>query len=369
MNWQTAVKTTHSWIGLIFGAFLCITCLSGSIAVFRPELESAFSPKVASSVTRADLDEVVSRVLAANSGARLTRVLLPAPARNTFVLILESGANRARRVVVDADTGAVAGELSMPWLDWIIDLHHNLLAGHAGRRIVGVVGVILLIVSVTGLSLSLLRRPSWKALVTVRTNGPSRRFYYELHRATGLWACALLTVLSFTGIALAYPEASRWLAGQNDATAKIKLAKKPSFRPLNDYLNISRATLPQARLTELRLPKTSREPISVRFRMASDLGDSGRNELALDAAGHVLRVRRVSAQPAAARLQAAFTPIHYGEVGGLVVRILWSLAGVAPSILFVTGALFWFRKKPRRTAPDPPSRVMRDEFLMTPQSF
>lgn len=49
MRWQSAVKTTHIWVGLIFGAFLCITCLSGSIAVFRPELESVFSPKVAPS--------------------------------------------------------------------------------------------------------------------------------------------------------------------------------------------------------------------------------------------------------------------------------------------------------------------------------
>ena len=92
MRWQSVVKTIHIWIGLICGAFLCFTCLSGSIAVFRPELQAAFSPKVArpaqtgSNPVRTDLDDAVARVLVRNAGAQLTRVLLPAPNRNTFVL-------------------------------------------------------------------------------------------------------------------------------------------------------------------------------------------------------------------------------------------------------------------------------------------
>ena len=232
MQWQPALKTTHIWIGLIFGAFLCVTCLSGSIAVFRPELEAAFSPKVTSSEARADVDEVVSRVRAANPETRLTRVLLPAPGRNSFILTLESAEKRTRRIVVDAGTGAVAGELSVPGLDWIIDLHHNLLAGHAGRRVVGAIGVILFVVSLSGLTLSLLRKPSWRSMVMVRAIGPRRRFYYELHRATGLWASALLLLLSFTGIALAYPEAMRLLAGHSGAPGKLKVAKKQALRPL-----------------------------------------------------------------------------------------------------------------------------------------
>jgi uncharacterized iron-regulated membrane protein len=370
MRWQSIVKTTHIWIGIIFGAFLCITCLSGSVAVFRPELEAAFSPKVTSSEVRADLDDAASRVLALHPEAKLTRVLLPAPRRNTFVLQLESDGKSTRRIVIDADTGAVAGELSLPWLDWIIDLHHNMLSGRPGRRVVGVVGIVLFTASLSGLFLSLLRKPSWKSMITVRTGKPWRRFHYELHRATGLWACAFLTLLSFTGIGLAYPEALRLLAGQDAKAPRPKLSGKQSFRPLRDYLNISRAELPGAQITELRLPKSPKDPISVRFRVASDLGDSGRNELALGASGQVISVRRLADQPFAARLQSAFTPIHYGEVGGLLVKILWGLAGVAPTVLFITGLLFWWRKKPRRTVePNRSRQESSDEFLVTPRSF
>jgi uncharacterized iron-regulated membrane protein len=368
MRWQSIVKTTHIWIGLIFGAFLCVTCISGSLAVFRSELEAAFSPKAAPSDARADLDDAAARVLASNAGARLTRVLLPTPARNTFVLTLESGQKSQRRIVVDAGTGAIAGELRVAWLDWVIDLHHNLLYGRAGRRVVGGIGMILFVVSATGLLLSLLRKPSWKSLITVRNGRLRRRFYYELHRATGLWTYAFLLTLSFTGIALAYPEAFRAVAGQRAAIAKP--SRKQSFRPLNDYLDISRAALPLAQLTELRLPKSSKDPLSVRFRMESDLGEAGRNELVLDAAGRVLGVHRLADESAGVRLQAAFTPIHYGEVGGFVVRLLWSLAGLAPTLLFVTGLLFWLRKKPRLDLEqNQQSRESRNEFLVTPSSL
>lgn len=209
MRLQSILKTTHIWLGLICGAVLCLTCLSGSIAVFRPQLQDAFSPKVAASTDRADLDQAVARVLAANPGARLTRVALPAADRNTFVLTLETSAPKPRRIVIDAGTGAIAGEIKLTWLDWIIDLHHNLLGGRTGRRVVGAAGIVLLVISLSGLALWLKGKPSWSNLIAVNGGGPRRRFYYQLHRATGLWACAFLALLSFTGAALAFPEAFR----------------------------------------------------------------------------------------------------------------------------------------------------------------
>jgi uncharacterized iron-regulated membrane protein len=341
-------------MGLIFGVFVCITCLSGSIAVFRPEFEAAFSPKVAPSEAHADMDEAVARVLAANEGSELTRVLLPAESRNTFVLTMDSGEKRTRRIVIDAGTGAVAGELNVPWLDWVIDLHHNLFFGRTGRRFVGGVGMVLFVGSATGLLLSLLRRPSFKNLVTVRVKGPKIRMYYELHRATGIWAYAFLTLLSFTGIGLAYPDTFRSVLGKAAPLPKAKHATEKSLKPLSEYLSVSRAWLngtglSTARLTEMRLSKSAKDPMIVRFREPSDLGTVGRNEIAMDAQGSVVGVRRIVGETAGVRFQGAFTPVHYAEVGGLAVQVLWSLAGIAPSILFVTGLLFWLRKSPPRS--------------------
>jgi uncharacterized iron-regulated membrane protein len=273
---------------------------------------------------------------------------LPAPSRNTYVIAIESGQKASRRIVVDAGTEEIGGELSVPWLDWIVDLHHNLLAGRTGRQVVGGIGAILFLISASGLLLSLLRRPSWKALIAVRTSGPRSRFYYELHRATGLWAYAFLTVLSFTGMALGLPDVFRSVLGKAAPIAKpSRLAKQP-LRPLSDYLRVGQAVAPGAQFTELRLPKSSKDPVSLRFRESSDFGVAGRNEIAMDVTGHVLGVRRRADQTTGVRVQESFTPIHYAEFGGIGVKILWSLAGIAPGILFLTGLLFWLRKPPLR---------------------
>jgi uncharacterized iron-regulated membrane protein len=345
MRLQMIVKTTHVWIGLTLGALFCITCLSGSIVVFRPEIESAAGPKVVPSSVQADLDAAVARVLSVRPGAKLTRVALPTASRNAFVLTLESG-KKTQRVVVNAGTGEVAGELNVAWLDWIVDLHHNFLAGHVGRQIVGGIGIVLFCTSGTGLLLSLLRKRSWKSMITVRT-GPKRRVYFELHRATGVWIYALLTGLSFTGIALAFPDAFHTLLGKRPAIARPE-SRGMSFLPLTGYLTLSRTALPGIEVTELRLPKSPKDPVTVRFHEASDLGNVGRNEIAMDAAGRILGVRRPANEASGARIQGSFTPIHYAEFGGLAVKILWSVAGIAPSVLFVTGLLFWLRKSPRR---------------------
>jgi uncharacterized iron-regulated membrane protein len=358
MRWQSILKTSHTWVGLIFGALLCLTCLSGSIVVFRPEIEAALSPATLSSRAvesgaRADLDAAAARVLAANPEAKLTRVLLPEPSRNSFVLTIESGKKSSRRIIVDAETGKIAGELSVPWLDWMVDLHHNLLAGRTGRQVVGVIGVIVFLISASGLLLSVLRRPSWRALIAVRASGPRSRFYYELHRATGLWAYAFLTVLSFTGIALGLPDMFRTVLGRATPIAKVKDPTTQSLRPFSEYLRAAEIAAPGAQLTELRLPKSPKDPVSIRFRESSDFGTAGRNEIAMDAEGRILGVRRRADQANGVRIQESFTPIHYAEFGGAGVKILWSLAGIAPGILFVTGLLFWLRKPPLR-------RVTRD---------
>lgn len=370
MNWKSTIRTIHVWIGLICGAFLCITCLSGSIAVFRPQLQAAFSPKITAADSRpqADINDAAARVLAANPEARITRVGLPTSGWNAFLFTMDSGEKKSRRIVVDAATGMIAGEENLPWLDWIIDLHHNLLFGKTGRLCVGVVGIILFLTSATGLIMSLLRqRLAWKSFVTVTTSGPRHRFYFDLHRASGLWAYAFLTLLSFTGMALGFPDAFRLVFGQRPAVAKTKPAKGQNFKSLKEYVEISRAALPNdAQVTELRLPKSAKDAISVRFRMPGDLGDAGRNELSLAAGGNVLGIRKTADDPVGVRIQSAFTPIHYGEVGGIAIRILWSLAGITPLILYVTGLLFFFRKKPQRRLE---VRPVVDEILVTQRSF
>jgi uncharacterized iron-regulated membrane protein len=41
-------------------------------------------------------------------------------------------------------------------------------------------------------------------------------------------------------------------------------------------------------------------------------------------------------------------PLHFGTFGGWPVKVLWSVFGLAPSLLFLTGFLMWWRRVVRR---------------------
>jgi uncharacterized iron-regulated membrane protein len=41
----------------------------------------------------------------------------------------------------------------------------------------------------------------------------------------------------------------------------------------------------------------------------------------------------------------AFRTLHFGYFGGLPVKIIWCLAGLAPGTLAVTGFIIWWRRR------------------------
>ena len=62
-----------------------------------------------------------------------------------------------------------------------------------------------------------------------------------------------------------------------------------------------------------------------------------------------------------ARIVDAFTPLHFGNFGGLPVKILWCIGGLTPGALAVTGSLIWWnRRKSRRLDKRPlaPGRIL-----------
>ena len=61
--------------------------------------------------------------------------------------------------------------------------------------------------------------------------------------------------------------------------------------------------------------------------------------------GKILQVQDSRTAKLGDRILSAFTPLHYGTFGGLLTRILYVFVGLAPLILFITGAkMFGLRK-------------------------
>jgi uncharacterized iron-regulated membrane protein len=261
----------------------------------------------------------------------------------------------------------------------MIDLHRNLLSGKPGRSTVGAFGVVLFVLSATGILMWLLGARNWRAWISTPKATSTGRFNYELHRLCGLWAYGFLALISFTGAGLAWPDtfksAVQALGGQSSSVRAPKV-KAELQRPLAEYLRAGRDAMPDGVTTEIRLPESSLDrpsqdrpsqdrsskdqpakgPVELRLHRAGDLAPSGNRVYLNPSTAAVLAVDRVADRPLGARFLASLAPLHYGEFGGLPVKAVWSLFAVSPAALFITGVITWWRRRKRI----PPARTSRE---------
>jgi uncharacterized iron-regulated membrane protein len=357
-------KWAHTWTGLLAGLVIAVVSLTGGVIVFRTEIPLASFPRSEGSAGVVGLGALARQIARTDPNAQVRRVRFPAQAGDPFVVQVES-AGKHEKLVCDASTGRVLGTLNTKFTDWMTDLHRNLLAGKTGRKAVGGFGIVLFLLAGSGMLLWLIGARKWRAWVSVRPQGGSRRFHFELHRATGLWSYGLLTVVAFTGIGLAYPDtfrnALRHITGSQAANKTPRVAESggQTLRALDEYVRTGTRAMPDGVPTELRLPENTGAPVDLRLRRPGDLSLSGNHVYLEPSTAKVLAISKEADLPLGARIFAAFSPIHYGEFGGLPIKVLWGFLGIVPPVLFVTGLLTWWRPTRRKV----PLEVQEDPAL------
>jgi len=91
-------------------------------------------------------------------------------------------------------------------VEWLVDLHDNLLAGETGRLLNGIGGALFMVLILTG---GWLWWPGWRHILrSLKVGKPqaSRRFTLQLHSVLGILSFALLFVWALTAIYFAFPE-------------------------------------------------------------------------------------------------------------------------------------------------------------------
>jgi len=194
----------HSWLGIISGLFLLVIAWTGSLAVFKDEVDWLLTPAV-----RADaglpvrpLDDIVSAVRARYPDRRIA-VNVPYGPHWTYTAFVYSD-GPTRFLYIDPATAAVKQDDEMNGYTWnagyfIRQLHVRMLMGLWGRVLVGIFGVILVLSVITSLWIY---RDWLRSLVRVRAGAGRRIFHMDLHKSVGLWALAFNLMFGVTGAVL-----------------------------------------------------------------------------------------------------------------------------------------------------------------------
>jgi uncharacterized iron-regulated membrane protein len=349
-------------VGLTAGLIVSLTGITGASVAFRHEIDHALNPalfKAPPAFVEAPVDRVLARAVE-DRGGQATMVTFPREAGEAFVVDLADG----REVFVDPAGERVLGErvADEALMAVVLRLHRTLLAGEAGKTVVGGASLALLLLVLSGLVLRVPRR------------GPARRrTARDWHELLGLWATVTLAISTITGATFAFKAqaipAIAWLT----RSEPVKPPKLPATEPVAmDTANAvasARRLYPDGRVMALRLPKEAGQPARVDLKRAGDPHPYGRTWVWVAPSDG--RVLTTVAPETAPRVHWAYTilnyPLHTGELWGLPGRVAMGVSGLTPAVLFATGCwLFWKRNARRRRPAAPASMVAEPKEAVAP---
>ncbi|QOG24000.1 MULTISPECIES: PepSY-associated TM helix domain-containing protein [Bradyrhizobium] len=358
---------THRWLGLAGGIVVVLIGLTGSFIVFYREIDAALNPALYAPATpeqRVVLSEVI-RAAAAADAAPISTILVPDRTWPVWVVIHAHETQRGHypnrwTTMVDPSNGKVLGRRDYinAFALKVYRLHYTLLLYEWwGRELVGVAGFMLLGLTASGLFLWWPKPGRFWRSISIRRDVSLLRFVFDVHGAAGFWALLVLPGLAITGIGLVFPDVVRPIVGvlsqpTPDPSPRIA-APPPAGTPLlspDAIMRRAEEAKPGRAVAMLSPPGETRNTWRVQFRAdGADPAVRARGAIWLDPwSGAVLHDRTSDAMSLGDRYVAEQLWLHNGATFGLSGRLLVFAAGIAPLVLFVSGAIMWLKKRPRR---------------------
>jgi uncharacterized iron-regulated membrane protein len=359
LSFRTIAFHAHRWLGLVVGVLLCIAGLTGSLLIFQDQMHHWWYIQqfgaVVPTETKAAIPEIVERLQATYPSQNLTFESLSFPEgdKDPYVAWFSDAINHHLGVLVNPYTGQIMGdyEWEKMWHGIIIRLHATLLAGEAGILVMGIVALLSVLLSITGIILW----PGWRKLVTgfkIKWNGHVKRRNFDIHKVAGIITAVFLLLTGFTGFVWNIPQAHI-----EEAIYAITFTPKLSEPvsqpianqqplPLKDLLKRADAIFPNAKTTSINFPHEPKGVFTVVKKQAGELISWGSTTIAFDQfSGKVVRVEDAMKPSRAGAILNQFVPLHYGTFAGIYSRILYVFVGLAPVVLMITGLIMWWHRK------------------------
>ncbi|MBW4468807.1 MAG: PepSY domain-containing protein [Stenomitos rutilans HA7619-LM2] len=341
------VLMLHGAIGIGMGLLLVVISLSGAGIVFQEELDHGLNRSLWHVIPQAEpvsLDDMMTSVQSAHPTLTVSYIQAPKTVEESYVFNQTTQDDRRLQTFVNPYTGQVLGSRIWEYscIGFLYTLHHDLFAGKVGQIIVGVVGGLLLLMSITGVLLW----TGWRKLAAgfkIRWHAPLPLLSYDLHQVSGIISNLFLTITAVTGVVIVILH----LLPMFNQAPEAKLALNTPTVALSTLLQKADAAIPDGKTTFIELPETGPQKMAVRKKLPNQT--TGRFDLSvveLDrVSGSVLQATKVEKAEGLFKFIVTIADLHFGTFGGLPTRILYVFVGIMPAVLFITGLVNWRRRQ------------------------
>ena len=352
----------HKWSSLIPTAFLLMLCVSGLPLIFHDEIDAAMGfdtekslSGVASSEGGLPLDTMLDRALAERPGEvplfmafshdspLLTVTTGPAP---------DAASGDMHLQFLDRVTGEALGPAPVnPLLDFLLQLHTDMFLGLPGMLFLGVMGISFIVALISG---TVLYAPFMRRLRfgTLRTRRSLRVKRLDRHNFLGIVTLVWALVVGATGAinAFADPLTEAWRNGEIAEMTAAYASSQP-LAPA-DYGSIDKAMAAAQDALPGRNPQfigfpggswSSGHHYAIFFQGDRPVTEHLLTPALVDAATGELTDART--MPAINQALMMSKPLHFGDYGGLPLKILWALLTLATIWVLWTGIFLWLRRR------------------------
>jgi uncharacterized iron-regulated membrane protein len=351
----------HLWAGIVLTLYMILIGVSGSILVFRPELERlcGLQPwqQAGNPWPVADLTKVVENLKTAYPQSRIVSVEAPTEEDPTFIAVVE-GRSRIR-VASDPHNAVILGEFprTRNWLDSVQEFHESLFLHRTGRILNGIGAAFLLLLNVTGMVIWWPGIRNWRRALKVDFARNWRRINFDMHVAVGFWTILIASFWAVSGIYFGWPRQiflfvnalSPVISARPPAitVTPVSASPEPDLRAL---LTQARSVDPGATPGGIAFPYSRRAPIGIHMRRRNAPGFEYVDTVYFNPynGAYISTWRYGVNQSLGDWIVWSQVPLHFGTYWGLGVKMIWAAAGLAIPLLAVTGALMYWNRSLRR---------------------
>ncbi|KUJ83481.1 hypothetical protein AWR36_006375 [Microbulbifer flavimaris] len=348
----------HGWMALIAFVPLLVICITGSILVFKHEIDALLiEDRVrvdAAGRERLSLDALADSVNSSFPNHEIVGwALFQDRGRADLVYTMERGTDEWTYALLNQYTGEPLRPpmgLTHHLTDWLLDLHYTLLLGDWGMLISSVFSILLCLLGITGL---ILYRNFWKRFFTLCWDARLMVYFSDLHKLVGTIGAPVLLILGFTGawwnITHFAHEMEEHADGHAHQVMEQRLySDRLSLQALHDQAGEHIAGFEPTYITMPWEPG-----VNITFwgdvPSGNPLLSQYASSVTFDAhSGEFQAAADIREQSLGVKVVDSYRRLHFGDFAGVWSRVLWCILGLSPLILSVTGLTLWYRRREKR---------------------
>ena len=357
----------HKWSSLICTVFLLMLCITGLPLIFHHGIDHLLHEEVEpaelpAGTPHADLDRVLAAGMEKLPGQFTQFIIWDRDEPNTVTLSIgkepASDPQKNRVVRVDARTGQYLDEVHFTgrFTYIMLRLHTDMYTGLGGKLFLGLMGILFTAALVSGV---VVYGPSMRKLSfgDVRHHRRWSVRWLDLHNLLGIVLTMWMLVVGFTGVIDTWADLviKIWQYGQlSEMVGPYKDRPRPAeLSSVQAAVSAARGVLPDMNPAFVAFPGSlfsSSSHYAVFLRGNTPLTARMLKPVLIDAANGAVTDSRDLPWYVSTLLLSQ--PLHFGDYGGMPLKIIWAVLDVITIVVLGSGLYLWLarRRAVRRTA-------------------